>query len=154
MSGWRNQLVIQTSDPTGQLATSFLTMQDQAPAVPGPLEAVVNSMQQCIDGKIVAAYVSRVKVYSFAFGSGPYDDIHDKAVFSFRAADGMYGRINVATPKAAIFNPGDETVDLANPDVVNFVNAVLGQLGATTGSAWTSVTGGIRKRITVPGESP
>jgi hypothetical protein len=77
-----------------------------------------------------------------------FDDVEDKAVFTFSTDSGSFHRVSVPAPKAAIFLADKETVDPANGLVATFVAAITG----ISTTAYTSDRNGVRITTFVGGQ--
>lgn len=70
-----------------------------------------------------------------------YSDIEDKVTFYCKSASGLSYKFALPCPEAGIFLADKETVDLADPDVVNMVTIIQSTFKATDGTALTVLRG-------------
>lgn len=83
-----------------------------------------------------------------AYGTASeYQNIEEKAVFTFQTATGALHRYQLPCPKAAIFLADKETIDPANTDVAAFTAAVIAnKVSSRDGSLITAFVGGVLAR--------
>lgn len=75
-----------------------------------------------------------------------YASVEDKAIFTFETADGSIHRIQVPSPKAAIFRADQETIDGSNALVIAFNTAMLTNATDAFGNPLQGGFGGFRIR--------
>jgi hypothetical protein len=82
-------------------------------------------------------------------GAATYENVEDKATFTFQTASGAIHRYRIPAPVAAIFLADGETVDPANTAVVAFVSAVIANAVDRNGNAIAFGAVGIRQRVKI-----
>lgn len=75
-----------------------------------------------------------------------YQNVEDKATFTFDTATGVVHRLSIPAPIAAIFQADGETVDYSNAAVAAFVTAYTANAVTRDGTRVTLSIGGQRKR--------
>jgi hypothetical protein len=112
----------------------------------GAVDALSNAHAENASGPFSAFVVP-------AYGTAAtYIDVEDKAVLTFKHADGTLSHMSVPSPKAAIFLADGQTVDTANANVVTLVTNLTTVSGTALAvsqgkSAYTALIGGQRHRV-------
>lgn len=79
-----------------------------------------------------------------------FENVEDKAEFTYETAAGSIHRYQIPAPKASIFLADGETIDYTNSDVAAFDAAVKnGNYGSRDGTPITLSIGGSRKRVKI-----
>lgn len=116
-------------DGKGQKSTTRIPFDDatdlleNATAVATAFAGVINPL---LNGGLASAGVTAE--IDLSAGWGPtallVSDVQEKAEFAWRTVGGFIKRMNLPTFIEDFFNVGASTVDLSDPDVVAFVNAM------------------------------
>lgn len=146
-------------DAKGQVArTSFVVLfdgvafADAESSAGGVRAALVALSNAALAGR--NGFDAQVTVPSYG-AVAVYEDVEDKASFTFIASDGTLHRLSVPAPKSTIFLADGQTVDTTNALVTALqtaFNVATGASGARVGTralatfSATSLIGGIRLR--------
>ncbi len=151
VSAYYNQLLIFTQTETGEVATNFISTQDQSTPVSTALAAIVSAYQALTGAKVVGWQWQLTQPLTASFTSTPYASIADRAQFQTKSAR-QTGRIDVVAPLASIFLSDTYTVDMSNTGVVALVSALQAAAAVGTGgSAIINVPSGRRYKVLTPG---
>lgn len=141
------QAITAWRDGGGGQVTQFITTKDQTAAVLGDFATVLAAQAAMSDAGCVGTWISRYLASGTEPQSGPYATARDRAQFIFNAASGALVRVNVPSPKAAIFLTDSQQVDLDRQDVQDFIAAVQLACAATDGSAILGIHSAQRIRV-------
>ena len=131
-----NQVIGDWIDSDGRTATSFMTTVDQTAAGTGPYAALAAAIQACCDAHLTAIQFQTTLILAGAPSPGPYGTAVDRAVFlgNITTTNRPY-RLSLVGPKASIFLPDNQIVNLADPLVQALDGAQIAVLGDTSGNA-------------------
>jgi hypothetical protein len=142
-----NQCIVQWVDASGRPATSFWTTIDQTEGGAGAYGDVAAAAQDLADAAVVAVQFQSTLMVNNTPVTGDYQSCLDRAVILANIqTSNAPTRFEIPGPKADIFLPDHELVDMSDPRVVAFNAACSAVLGDTSGNAVGLFKRGIRAR--------
>jgi len=110
------------------------------------LAAIRTAIEAISAARSMRVTIGRELMKTDTASDGPYEDVEDKACFTFVDASGGQHLVKIPCPKDTIFLEDKETVDLANLDVVAFILAMVTSAKSAAGEALTACSTGRRIR--------
>lgn len=129
-------------------STTFHTQANPAPAF-GAEAAVIDAMQALSVGLIKTRRLAPIAVAAGSPGPGAYSSAHDYAKLFLRCANGDRCELIIAAPRADIWTPGSEKMDLGHPDVQTLIAAAVAAVSSGAGSPVVAAEDGRRYKITI-----
>ena len=147
MAAIYNQVLLHWTDVNGRNATTFWTTLDQGEGGAGAYSALAAAAQALSVAALKAIQFQTTVHLATDPTTGAYQSVTDRGVFLARMApvpgSTLYA---VPAPKESILLPGNEVIDLSNPDVVAFFTQMNTFIGDTTGHAVSQFVRGTRQR--------
>jgi hypothetical protein len=103
---------------------------------------IVNAMGPCQLGVLQRSWEGVLNITGNVPVGGAYQAVADAFELLFQTASGSILRLTVPAPDIAVFLADGVTVDPANANIVNLVNACLGLLSDGAGNSATVYLGG------------
>lgn len=147
MSALFNQILLNWVDKNGQPAVTFWGAQDQTSGPAANYGALVAATQALSDARITHIQFQSTLSLGGAPVDGDYCTVFDRAQFLARYAGiRRVQQFAIPGPKASIFLPNHELVDMANPLVVAWNAQMALAVGTPTGQAYETAIKGVRGR--------
>lgn len=141
-----NQVLLHWRDKNDKTAVQFIPTQDQDPGAAAGFASLATAMQACSDAALVAVQFQCTYVISAVPGDGPYCTVYDRAVmFDKNSVTNVTQRQAIVGPKASIFLPGNQKVDLTNSSILALQTQAMDFLGDQDGNPIGSFLRGKRQ---------
>lgn len=149
---WRQQVQLYWqglgSDGISEKSTTFHTQANPAPSF-GTAGAAIDAMQALSVGVIKTRRIAPVAISNSVPTPGSFSSAYDYLKIFLRAADGTRPELIIAAPRADIWIPGTDKLDLAHADVVTLVAALAASMSSNTGSPVVAAEDGRRYKLTL-----
>lgn len=133
-------------DANGGTATPFASLLVQTPLVVTPYLPLLNAMQAVSACTMIGVIVQTGAAYS-GTPSGPSSHPLATDQLRIQMANTRNGYIAIPGPIDAIFEADTTTLNTSNSLVTALDTQIKAICGATYGSAWTTLVGGVRRVV-------
>lgn len=147
MANQLNQVLIFWLDKNGRQCTTFWTTQNQTSGGAGAYTALAAASQNVSAAAVVGFQFQQTVYLTATATTGPYQSVLDKA-YLLTKLEGLSGTVRYAIPAPldTIFLPGNEIVDLSNPNVSALLTEMQAVLSDGVGHNVSSFKRGWRAR--------